>query len=439
MTAIFSFLFAVFLVFAVVNQFDESINPAINELKKNDNHIVSKENNAFYALLGLHIEDAEDIHAAGVTLATRYDDSKEYGSYHIVDIFPKDHKAKVIPLIRDESLCRYTKDQRCLQVSSNNPLNLIKNLETNSRLLSRYEDLVLYSEFYESIVSIETPWKDIYSLSQLYLLKLNVLAQEGKTDIVLRKLEKSLTFWQRVTASHISLLGKMIALGNMKAHYYFIADLYENNYVSSINQKEKMMALLQPLTAKQLSMCSAFEKEFIFGLKMLTVDSLSGVSETTSKTGTFLMLLGFLPNATANDLYHFYEAIFEACRTPIKQMKNAVKKIHVRSEELEDIFHPDKLFYNPTGKILTAIVIPNVTSYLVKSYELESLRRLVLIKKRIKDAHINAKSIPDFLAKLPVTLTNPYTGESVRYDVEKKDLFIEYDFDKPQRVSLTLK
>ena len=48
MTAIFIFLFAVFLVFAVVNQFDESINPAINELKKNDNHIVSKKSNAFY-------------------------------------------------------------------------------------------------------------------------------------------------------------------------------------------------------------------------------------------------------------------------------------------------------------------------------------------------------------------------------------------------------
>ena len=48
MTAIFSFLFAVFLVFAVVNQFDEYINPDIEALKKNDNNLVSKESNAFY-------------------------------------------------------------------------------------------------------------------------------------------------------------------------------------------------------------------------------------------------------------------------------------------------------------------------------------------------------------------------------------------------------
>ena len=34
MTAIFSFLFAVFLVFAVVNKFDNSINPAIKNFKQ---------------------------------------------------------------------------------------------------------------------------------------------------------------------------------------------------------------------------------------------------------------------------------------------------------------------------------------------------------------------------------------------------------------------
>ena len=250
-------------------------------------------------------------------------------------------------------------------------------------------------------------------------------------DEALAMLERQMRFHVRQMQGAATLLEKIIAIGGLRGDYQLLNSYLERYPAAARSRAERIGGLLKPLPPDALGMRTAMATECRAALRMLLSlkeeavrkkqaaeeDRLLGLP---APVGDFLAMPLYLPNATANDRYRTYRAVFDLDDKSGEDYRLALATIRQRDEP-RDFGFEDLVIRNPIGHILLRVGTPDFEPYYLKRDDLLVLRasvalQLDLLRRGIRDDESIRRTISE------AELVHSFTGETPVWDSAKRKL-----------------
>lgn len=438
----------ILLVFILVNQFDEDLDPELKVILDKKQTPPPETENAFYAYTGFYAPEGVDIVQAGKKLLDEYEHTP------ITDrtsFFSNDEQfdGKRLTVVDDKiRICRIpTERNSCLKMIRSKKDTIAQNLNKNRVLITRYKSLYQYSHFYSNSSYLpETP----FSVHNLVLKEIAIDWVEGRRQQALDTLISDIRFHRMVARESQTLLSKLVALAGMSYSYRMLQE-FINECVVCAKKDSRINAVLADLDDETILSHRIMEGEirWVYATHIKAMDSVKtrydyfnmalGSNSLGEKSASkFYGVLGYLMeyNATMNDNF---VRLFKP-NLLLSQYK--YKGFEEREKLTREIFNNKsykwyEYFYNPAGKYLNQQGIPilGYAQYFKVPFKVGAQIRLTRLQLLIKQKRLSTETISDFLKKQPTENLDPYTGASVRYDQQNKSLYV-YPFNRKDDVEL---
>ena len=418
---LFYLLAALIVGVLLINLFDQHLHPDIPAFADFSSEGVPPEQNAYFALMGQAAALGSDPHALGMELVKQVNQLVDQGkgndpvSMEIPDKLYGPGKIQLRGAIT--TLCERDA-HRCLPAYRQKAQQIAQMLRDNQVLIARTYRLYHYPHYRETMQqTIAAPFPMYGTLgSDLILAKIGLQATRGEQLPALEALEQEVRFWRMVLRESRMLITKMVAVARLKRSFRLTSEIMAT-YPPNSAQTAILMRILAPLGAEELNMARTFRSEFVFTKTILEDISATDMADagkelTTWKlTGLFL----FKRNATINLIYARDRDLAalgilpadEFLKQAIQIQAHAAQRPHWRSWHFA---------YNPVGKILGEIAIPDYVQYIARIHNLDGLLRLVKLQLLMQQRAIPNTQGADFLAKTDPALTNPYTQQPMEWD-----------------------
>ena len=139
-----------------------------------------------------------------------------------------------------------------------------------------------------------------------------------------------------------------------------------------------------------------------------------------------MLVIGFLPNATQNLAYDFWELRLKLATTEANYLDEEFAKAEQAKARLLGWGYAN-FFYlrNPFGKILQLIGDPLYKDYIFKQHDTDGYVRLVALQLKLIAEHVSPTNIPQALEKSGPEFRNPYTLNPMEWDAAASQLRFE--------------
>ena len=414
----------------LINLFDQSLHPDIPAFADFSRETVPAEQNAYFALMGQGVASQSDPHLQGMELVNYVNRIMDKGKHHDVramEIPDRLYGNGKIQLRGDINTLCERDAPRCLPAYRQKARRIAQMLRDNQVLITRTYRLYHYPHYRETIQETHVaPWPMYNALgSDLILAKIGLQAMRGEQLQALEALEQEVRFWRMVLRESRMLLTKMVAVTRLKRGFRLASEIMAA-YPPTNAQAAVLMRILAPLGAGELDMARAFRSEFIFEQGMVESISVAAMADADTDTDkklmwTFMELFLFKRNATINLIYARNRDLAALGTLPADEFLNRIQR---QANAASRLSWPSWHFaYNPIGKILGEISIPDYIRYIGRIHNLDGLLRLVKLQLLMQQRGAGSMQDADFL--VDPALINPYTRQPMGWDPTSRTLYFQ--------------
>lgn len=434
----FVLLLALLLVAVICNQFDEQLTPEAKALLDyaHKQPLPPENQNSFYAMLGFNAAQGQDPWQSGKQYWLQLD---QYWKTHADQ--PLDTRYSTTPAIAapeglalpDLPSCQ-TKDRPCLffwsaKAHLSNPASLIALEKQYAEVLQRYRALRSYPHFATPILvsnAIVAPFASVPAQARhLWLLATGFRLSEG-VDVAttLDDVAADLRFWIARAQDANTLFNKVMALAYLRQNYTLLAEAAYSSPDQYRRHQARWNALLAAPPAAIHDLTEPFRYEKAVRALLLQSISHRELGELAPFWPSLLGKLFYLPNATINQ------------QVTLKAHWGNSKAPQASSCDNWPIF-----FYNPIGKILNCIGMPDMSGYAQRGQRAEATRRLAIQYLALLRENVDlqdASAITQRLARFDSTLQNPLDQTSSRYNASTGELLFDWPKQNNQSENVSL-
>jgi hypothetical protein len=316
-----------------------------------------------------------------------------------------------------------------------------KLMADNSELYQRYLESQRLPGYYETArPSFLTPifgWPS--AVHKLFLADLVLRLRSGGPPAHLRQafadLENDLQMWRRVFGGQGGMVSKMVSVAYLQGDYLLIADMIADPHFS-VPPGDDADALVAAPDLKDWSVGNGLAYEFRdFSSILRQTDDLSSrgyVYESQARSGVAGWLIRVLSRAEG----HFFKINAtenQFARLTVRRTLEAVDPASFFRERKEETGAPPedfnpwtlRLSYNPTGKVIVAVVGSFPDTYMLRAWDGAALQRLVRLGYEIRRQRIEAAGIPGFMAQHPDWSTHPADQRPFVWDPQHVEIRVQ--------------
>jgi hypothetical protein len=313
----------------------------------------------------------------------------------------------------------YTREKNGLrEYALTHPAEVDRLVQDNAELLERYHRLYIYRMYTEPLDGGScTPFpliSPIRNIQKVKFLHLAQLAQQGKLRDALLEVQKDGEFWRFVAKNSKTLISKLVSLAILTTDLQFVAEL-GTQPTPNRDDMQIIQTILRPFDQGETAFRSTLEGEAIFSL--LAFQSIYHGDQKDPTMNSSLLK----SNTTGNGIYSsFQQSIAWSEMTP----REFAASVNLK-EDTDSLIRNWSAIYNPVGEILNNIAQPNFARYINRGHRIECLRRLALLKILAGKENIKPEDMQRFLNGHRSDYGNPYTGEPMQWEAQKKRIFLK--------------
>jgi len=409
----------VFLAFIAINLFDEGLDPQAAMFGKPRPPKVPDSENGYIALLAMDASDG----AVGIAYANTWLDEARAAARD-----GRRPSRTVSEQAKRPDLCDSREDS-CLAVVREKGGQIAQQLGLFTEDLARYEALIAFKRFEEVLdypFGLESDYPAYASLTQAqraYLLRVALDFEAGRVEDGIAALERELA-WQRLFLTESRMLvSKMVAIASYWRALMFVRNLLETRSAELAPFLPRLKVMLGPLDSAVLSLPRVVEVEF-----GLVVAAYSKISPDRSDIGQLVNwhfgggALLYQPNATVNHAYRYYSTLGNLVfGAPAHLVVSEWKAFSGAWHDLPWW----RCVYNPIGKILLSVSMPDWNDYALRMHDLDALNRLVALRVELLASGVSPEQMAEIIAASDRRFHDPYTLRPMRRDTAKKRLYFE--------------
>lgn len=441
------------LAFVLCNQFDEKLSPEAQALLDDFSHraMPPAGQNAFYAMLGFRAPQGQDPWQAGKHY---WDAVDRYWKIHpptaqtmAGDFLVNVPEVTGLP-VPDLPACS-RKEVPCLfelaaKARLSNPASLYALEKQYAAALQRYRALRSYPDFASPEMQsnpLLAPYAHLpQEVRQLWRLSAGFRLSEGlEIPATLDEIAADRLFWSKQAQVADSLISKISAHTYLQQNYRLLAEAAYSSPGNYLLNRADWDALLAPLPGKVFEMAAPLQREQVVLMQTLAMmETANQPNSVLDKLYYKFSRLGFLPNATLNEVFRVRLPWKEAQDVPaILANQQADRR---RFEARCDMFRPT-ILYNPAGKILNCIGNVEPSTYALKIWRTEATRRLVAEYLYLLRAQVdwrNTVAVSNELAHIPSALRNPWDQKPARFEAQTGELVFDWGEENGKPASVRL-
>jgi hypothetical protein len=325
-------------------------------------------------------------------------------------------------------------------------------LASNPKLYQRYLSLHDLRGYYETArPSYMGP--AIYVTQQVRVLFLGDVSNRVQTGTLqqqheaLTDLQHDLQMWRTVLKGDGTLIGKMVAAASLHGDLILLADFIEDPSNDLVHLDDVLGPMLLPSDPKDYRIGNAFAAEFrgtVAVYKTITApNELVGSMASSSwhqRTWDAFQAHFFKINATENmgaAMAAQWVALGDSAPSQFYLNREAYREWLDQNEP-----HLSPAFlYNPVGKILVKLAVPQNDVYPLRAFDVAAYQRLVCLLFQLKRQRVATADVLVFLKAHPEWSTHPVDGRTFRWNAETGELAVNTlgEHPKGQRFSVMVR
>ncbi len=411
--------------------YDERLNPGIPAFLQDPVRTIDERDNAYFAFAGFDARPELDSHAAGRQLIGGFLD--EFQQNPLLAAF--DREVLLGPKLSFQGENRLPRgDERLTYFPAAAPeQSIIEQLQADNRdLVDRYAALYDYSHFHETtpgtLVIDLLPYLSISHTHRLMLWAFALEAQSGDPAVALNLLRRDTAFWRMVLRESQDLLTRLVALREVRRNAQLLAEMLAvRPGVANLLLVDD--PLLRPLEASEKDLSPAIRREFAFNLlfmRQIKRDLWQGTGPGSErKLGNKLLAPMLKVNSSSNMLYEDFAWLARLAALPAPEFASEAQSPAQNSGEKLGC----EFLYNLAGTVIFKLgretPVSSYRKYPQKHHDYDGYIRLLNLRVLALQQQLRTEEIPAFLDRAPCALTNPYTGEPMQWDGERRSIYFE--------------
>ena len=420
----------------VINLFDEDLDPAA-QAALDRGFTVKDTANGFFVVAGLFAPRDKDAHVFGRTLVSNWskEDEKPHWQRDYGDDPDTANFAGMVRKVSPNSWCDWN-EQKCLASYLEHREQIEKTARDGAILLERYQSILEYPSYQDYMPgTVQTPmphYLGIIWAAGVHNAQCALLVNDGRAEACLKLLAQDVEIARKMLAGGRTILGKMVPIVLLNHDYRLLGEILSADNSVANAQSAEISTMLTPLTAQELDFSQALLEGFITAPSLLR--EAQEVSETrmgmgSSSTPEALRLLGntvsrvFLKiNATLNLDYRQRELLIDQSRLSAREYRDRLDEYNDKAAAMIPRKFNVGMIYNPIGKIMLAVALPDYPTYLFRVHDLNGLQRLVRMQWQILERGVTPEMIPAFLMGAGTQGWNPYTEQPLDWEAATRTL-----------------
>lgn len=436
------------LLFGFLALFDEPLNPEARSILTVSSKAIPDAENGYYSIVGFTATPGSDIHAKGIEIVRAFESAFQRNP--ALEEF--DQKPLLGPeLLVSGEVPEIYKDPKfsCLDYAKKAKKTIDKMFAENRELLDRCHLLYRYQQIEAAgAPALAAPFPHYAPIRKVHTLVLLGLAGEansGRISSALHGLKQDTEYWRRILKGSNDLITKLVAGFIVKENYLFFSELMSRRKIGPTGITA-VNSLMQPLTREETNMSEAMRREFQFQTNAIRRIKRSLLKHESNKKGPdwkvqVLLWPFFKVNASINIISPSYKKLIDAAGVPAPEFVTASNQW----EQTKKMKFGIDMLYNWAGAAFHEPIGDRenlkYVKYVARIHDLDGLLRLVSIQFVAYRDKIPIKKMQEFLRNINPRYTNPYTGEPMKWDMEKKCLYFEsvsLENQKPKRIEIFL-
>lgn len=411
--------FVLVLVLVGFNLFDEDLDPNVRDILSSNVAEPPDGENAFFSMLALSAPAGEEIHTAGIRVVNKYQKSLGEADEPERELPDTLFGSNALEFAGDlDGICLPREGPPCLRFCCAPRTALAKLIADNDELLRRYESLYTYP-YYHAGEKALFGHSDVLKLQRLKLAEIADSHSEGQTHEALQAIQKDIGFWRSILGSEMNAVFYSLVGVAVSNNLILLSELLLSAELSDLDQK-LLEEILLPLTDKEKSVNGIMVAEIrqLHSFNRSFPDSYDQLApgNQPSILRKLAVRIFYRPNATLN----FFHSEFSRMIRNRETLPHPPDSNYWRSDSELDAA---EYLYNPIGKAITDWM-RRYPQALDASLRADSRYRLVALQLQLRDSQIPEAEVDEFLLAAPAYFTNPFTGEKIQWEGEKKRLII---------------
>ena len=420
------------VAFLVANQFDESLSPEVSAFYESGRFPSLHEDRGYAFLLGMAAPIDKDPRVFGVAFAREMLEAARKKRR------VPDHPEMLQVKGADELFCVPFKED-CVAKFRARPESANDLAADNAALLRRYHELYKEADISEAIDAeavlgvVGYPYAGLAARLQLIVLsQVAAMAAQGDTDGALAALEADEAFSRRWLSQGRLMISKFVASAMVNRDLMMARQIARTAATLSPRQRDLLLQLSSPLTAKEIALGSIFRAEAA-GLRYNLERGIGDRVEMREMTDaspavSHFMSLTVLRNASLNVAYPLFAAMERLDSTDSRGIAAGLDKLR---GDFERARTPAITWvYNPGGRMFVAYYLGDNAlawaTYVVRLRDADAFSQLVCTAIDLRVNAVARQDVEGFLASSPNRrCRDPYTGRPMRWDAEKGVLWFK--------------
>lgn len=425
------------VIVVVINLFDEELRPEARPYLERGFKTAAEENGFFY-LRGFSAPLGADPHAVGRKIVAHYEEiSRKPSNERRYDDAPLHGGPKLDfnDLAKEISALCGWQQSPCLKRYAEQREAVANLAKRGAVLLERYAKLASYPKFEDYVpATFDTPlpqYSVLVRAGQLRNAQCGNLVQQGRGQECLEMLRQGIRLSRRMLAGARTTIGKAVAVAGLHRDYRLLSEIFSARPELARGGSRAYGEMLAPLAPGEKDF-SRMVFEMFPTLPAMLDDLREGRGRTLAldspsdeKPGFFasqMTRLFLKRNATMNFAYQLHRFQMEALGLPPEKLLAAQGEYRVKLERMTSLLGHFLSAYNPVGKILMSVAIPDFVDYQLRAHDLDGFIRLVVLQWQIIEKGVASERIPDFLKSVGEQYADPYTGKPMEWDPQSRSL-----------------
>lgn len=340
-------------------------------------------------------------------------------------------KAEALKLSGDEKALCVPAKALCLPEAKKKADLWRKLAAGNAAQLERQRRLMTFTRFEETYFPprIDSPIPRYISSSRTLALDLIALdAAEGRLDAALAALETRIAFDRRMLLGAHHLITGMVANAWLRQDYALLAEIIAARPAGLAAQRERLARMTVPLKIAQVRAAAGQMLEGENRIMARSLPQLLDPAVTGQDNGALFNFIArpfFKLHASQNLLARGNTATQARLSTFSPAGADAwIAQGQQRNQADADALYSWRMVYNPLGKYLWTLSLPDYDSYVLRLSDLMGVIRLARLQAEIATENVKTAAIPARLAADPA-LFDPYTNKPMGWDAAKGQLYFD--------------
>ncbi len=427
-------LFALLLVavFVAINWKDEKLSPDALAILREPEIRLPDEKNGFYILREIEAANDVPLMETGIKEVKAEKQLASQGVAALQQYARQWNTAKAQNFSWEQGRCQKIAGN-CVQHDLEHREELSALMAQNQLLAERYALMRAMPDYQE--IQLANPaamlpaYSPVMKAADMLITQAALDIADGKWEAGLQQLDSNDRQIRLMLSNSESLISKMVMQAALRRQARVVSELavlypgfFENN-------DEHLMRLVRSLTDNEKSLTAAYTYEARSQMNSFLSLRQATLLEDKASGKPFwpFSVLGayaYHANASANRIAACWLVIIETSKQDARDINATRENLSALEMQMfgHGVFSFLNYVYNPVGKIVLQIAMPDQLAYLDRTRDMEAYLRLVSLQLNILSNKVPKADIASFVNHAPAGLRNPYDATPMVWDDKTEQL-----------------